>query len=181
MIFEETRLPGCFVLTLEPYSDERGWFARTFCKKEFEAIGHHSEWVQMNHSFTIGKGTIRGLHFQLPPHKEVKLVRCIAGAVSDVVVDIRENSPTFLQWTAVELSATNKKMIYIPEGFAHGFQSQEENSELIYHHTAFYTPGVEGGLRFDDPILNIPWPAPVSSISARDKAHPLIDEHFKGI
>ena len=181
MIFTETALKGSYIISLEPYSDERGWFARTFCKKEFEAIGHHKEWVQMNHSFTTDKGTVRGMHFQLPPFSEIKMVRCVAGAVLDVIVDIREGSPTFLQWTGVELSAANKKMIYIPEGFAHGFQTLEENSELIYHHTAFYQPGVEAGLRYNDPAIKIDWPLAVQNISARDKEHPLLNEHFKGI
>ena len=181
MIFTETALKGSFIISLEPYSDERGWFARTFCKKEFEKIGHHKEWVQMNHSFTIHKGTVRGMHFQLPPFTEIKMVRCIAGAVLDVIVDIRKDSATFLQWFSVELSAANKQMIYIPEGFAHGFQTLESNSELIYHHTAFYQPGVEGGLFYNDPLLNIQWPLPIQNISARDTNHPLLDNNFKGI
>ena len=113
MDFKETILKGSFVIDLKPYEDERGWFARTFCKDEFAKIGHTKEWVQMNHSFTKQQGTIRGMHYQLPPFSETKLVRCIAGAVFDVIVDIRKNSPTFLQWVGIELSATNKKMIYI--------------------------------------------------------------------
>jgi dTDP-4-dehydrorhamnose 3,5-epimerase len=181
MIFTETALKGSFIISLEPYSDERGWFARTFCKKEFEKIGHQKEWVQMNHSFTIHQGTIRGMHFQLPPFTEIKMVRCIAGSVLDVIVDIRKDSATFLQWFSVELSAANKLMIYIPEGFAHGFQTLENNSELIYHHTEFYQPGVEGGLLYNDPQLNIQWPLPVQNISERDINHPLLDNNFKGI
>jgi dTDP-4-dehydrorhamnose 3,5-epimerase len=181
MIFTETALKGSFIISLKPYSDERGWFARTYCKREFETIGHHKEWVQMNHSFTTEKGTVRGMHFQLPPYCEIKMVRCIAGAVLDVIVDIRKDSATFLQWISVELSAANRQMIYIPEGFAHGFQTLEENTELIYHHTVYYEPGVEGGLRYNDPLINITWPLPAQNISARDKEHPLLDEHFKGI
>jgi dTDP-4-dehydrorhamnose 3,5-epimerase len=181
MIFTATSLQGSYVISPEPYSDERGWFARTYCKKEFEVIEHHKEWVQLNHSFTIHKGTIRGMHFQKPPFSEIKMVKCIAGAVLDVIVDIRKGSPTFLQWIAIELSAANQQMIYIPEGFAHGFQTLEENTALIYHHTAFYQPGVEGGLLYNDPLLNIQWPLPIQNISERDTQHPLLDHNFKGI
>lgn len=181
MIFSETALKGSFIISLEPYSDERGWFARTWCKKEFAAIGYDKEWVQLNHSFTIDKGTVRGMHFQHPPFGEIKMVRCIAGAVLDVIVDIRNNSPTFLQHISVNLSAANKQMIYIPQGFAHGFQTLEDNTELIYHHTAFYQPDVEGGLLYNDPLLNIQWPLPVQNISQRDLNHPLLDNNFKGI
>ena len=181
MIFTETALKGSFVISLEPYSDERGWFARTFCKKEFETIGHHKEWVQLNHSFTIYKGTIRGMHFQMPPFNEIKMVRCIAGAVLDVIVDIRKDSATFLQHISVSLSAANKQMLYIPQGFAHGFQTLEDNTELIYHHSEYYQPGVEGGLRYNDGALNIQWPLSIQNISERDMNHPLLDNNFKGI
>lgn len=181
MTFTETALKGSYVISLTPFSDDRGWFARTYCKNEFEAIGHSKEWVQMNHSFTKEKGTVRGMHFQHPPFSEIKMVRCIAGAVLDVIVDIRKDSPTFLQHMAVELSAVNKKMIYIPEGFAHGFQTLEDNTELIYHHSEFYKPGVEGGLRYDDPMLDIHWPLAVKDISNRDRNHLLLDENFKGV
>ncbi|MBK7433798.1 MAG: dTDP-4-dehydrorhamnose 3,5-epimerase [Chitinophagaceae bacterium] len=181
MIFTQTELSGCYTVDLQPFSDERGWFARTYCKNEFAAIGHDAEWVQLNHSFTRTKGTVRGMHFQLPPFEEIKLVRCIAGSVFDVVVDIRKDSPTFLTWTGVELSAANKRMIYIPRGFAHGFQALTGDAELIYHHSQFYTPGVEGGIRADDPMLGIQWPLPVTGLSDRDQQHPLLDDHFKGI
>ena len=119
MTFTETALKGSFIISLTPYSDERGWFVRTFCKKEFATIGHHKEWVQMNHSFTTDKGTVRGMHFQMPPFSEIKMVRCIAGAVLDVIVDIRKDSPTFLQWVSVELSAANRQMIYCPRPKPH--------------------------------------------------------------
>jgi len=181
MTFTETALKGSYIISLTPFSDERGWFARTYCKKEFAAIGYDKEWVQLNHSFTAAKGTVRGMHFQHPPFSEVKMVRCIAGAVMDVIVDIRKDSPTFLQHVSVELSAANKQMIYIPEGFAHGFQTLEENTELIYHHSEFYQPGVEGGLRYNDEILNIQWPLTVINVSERDNNHPLLDVNFKGI
>ncbi len=181
MTFTETPLPGSFIIDLEPFSDERGWFARTFCKKEFEQIGHHKEWVQLNHSVTYKKGSVRGMHFQHPPHSEIKMVRCIAGAIFDVIVDLREGSGTFLKWFGAELSAANKKMLYIPEGFAHGFQTLTNDCELIYHHTSFYSPGAEGGIRCDDKKINIAWKLPVAELSGRDKNHPYLDDSFKGI
>lgn len=181
MIFTETILKDCYVIDIKPFEDERGWFARTYCEEAFATINHNKKWVQLNHSFTKQKGSIRGMHYQPPPFEEIKLVRCIAGAVLDVVVDLRKTSPTFLKWTSIELSATNKKMIYIPEGFAHGFQSLEDNSELIYHHSQFYKPGAEAGLLFNDPILNINWPLEVSNISEKDTKHPQINSTFKGI
>lgn len=181
MIFNPTKLEGSYVIDLEPFSDERGWFARYYCKNEFQQISHQQEWVQMNHSVTYEKGTLRGMHFQLPPFREIKMVRCIAGVIFDVIVDIRKDSPTFLQWTGVELSADNKKMLYIPEGFAHGFQALTSNCELLYHHSAYYTPGAEGGLRYNDPAMKIEWPLPVTVLSARDANHPYVNEQFKGI
>ncbi len=181
MIFSPTDLDGVYIVELQPFVDSRGWFARTYCKNEFTQIGHKGEWVQLNHSFTNKTGTIRGMHFQLPPYKETKLVRCIAGAVFDVVVDLRKGSNSFLKWTSILLSAENRKMIYIPEGFAHGFQTLQDNCELLYHHTAAYMPGWEGGIRYDDPFVGINWPLEVSEISERDQAYPLITESFKGV
>lgn len=181
MTFIETPLGGSFVIDLKIFSDDRGWFARTFCKEEFEQIGHKKEWVQLNHSFTNHKGSLRGMHFQFPPYSEIKMVRCIAGAVYDVIIDIRKDSATFLQWFGIELSATNKKMLYIPGGFAHGFQTLADNCELIYHHTSFYAPGAEGGIRYDDARAGIKWKMPVMEISERDKMHPYLDDTFKGI
>src|SRR5262245_4353691 len=140
MKFIPTGLKGSFVIEIEPQADGRGWFARYYCKDEFRDIGHHKDWVQLNHSVTNKKGTIRGLHFQKPPMAEIKLVKCIAGKVFDVIIDLRKQSSTFLKWFAVELSAKNKKMLYIPEGFAHGFQCLEDHCELIYHHSEYYTP-----------------------------------------
>ena len=181
MIFTPTPLAGSYIIDLTPFGDSRGWFARTYCKKEFEQIGHTKEWVQLNHSYTVQKGALRGMHYQLPPFSEVKMVRCIAGAVYDVIIDLREDSVTFLQWFGIELSAKNKKMVYIPEGFAHGFQTLEDHSELIYHHSEFYTPAAERGVRFNDRRINLRWPAEPTEISERDKQHPLIDDNFKGI
>ncbi len=181
MIFNETSLKGSYTIDLEPFTDERGWFARTFCKEDFKKIGHYKEWLQINHSFTKQTGLIRGMHYQLPPFSEIKLVRCIAGKIYDVIVDIRKDSATFLQWFAAELSAENKRMMYIPEGFAHGFQTLTENCELIYHHTATYKPGSEGGLRYNDGILGIQWPVAATSMSERDQNHPYLEKDFKGI
>jgi dTDP-4-dehydrorhamnose 3,5-epimerase len=181
MTFTSTPLAGAFEVRLQPFRDERGWFARFYCKKEFETIGHTKEWVQLNQSVTYDKGTIRGMHFQFPPFREIKLVRCIAGAVFDVIIDLRQGSPTFLDWHGAELSAANGNMLYIPEGFAHGFQTLEANSALIYHHTEFYTPAAEGGFRYDDPAFSIPWPLPVSAVSERDSRHPAVEQNFKGI
>jgi dTDP-4-dehydrorhamnose 3,5-epimerase len=180
MIFEELQLKGSYVISLNLLSDARGGFARTYCKKEFEQIGHKKEFVQMNHSFNTHKGTLRGMHFQKAPHQEIKLIRCIKGAVIDVIVDLRKDSPTFLKHVMVELSSENKKMIYVPENFAHGFQTLEDDSELIYHHTEFYTPSADAGICYNDPVLNIDWPLPPVMVSDKDKSYPLIDSTFKG-
>lgn len=181
MIFTETILKGSYEISLTPHGDSRGWFTRTYCKKEFEQIGHQKEWVQLNHSFSSQKGTVRGMHFQHAPFAEIKMLRCIAGAVYDVIIDLRQNSPTFLKWFGTELSAANKKMLYIPEGFAHGFQTLANDTELIYHHTEFYTPSAEAGIRYDDEAINITWPLAIAELSARDTNHPLIDSTFKGL
>jgi dTDP-4-dehydrorhamnose 3,5-epimerase len=181
MIFNETLLKGSYVIELEPFADERGWFARTFCKEEFSKIGHDKEWLQLNHSYTKQHGLVRGMHYQVPPFSEIKLVRCIAGAVYDVIIDLRKGSSTFLNYFGTELSSTNKKMIYIPEGFAHGFQTLTDNCELIYHHTAMYMPGSEGGIKYDDKIPGIEWPLPITAVSERDKAHNYLEKDFKGI
>lgn len=179
--FTESPLKGAFMIDLKPFEDERGWFSRVFCKKEFSVVGHTKEWLQLNHSFTAAIGSIRGMHFQLPPYSEVKLVRCIAGEVFDVIVDLREGSPTFLNWWGITLSAVNRRMIYIPEGFAHGFQTLKGNSELLYHHTAFYNKEAERGIRYEDPALNITWPLPPKDTSSRDNSHPLLSNDFKGL
>jgi dTDP-4-dehydrorhamnose 3,5-epimerase len=172
MKFEATRLAGSYVVKINSFEDDRGWFARFYCKKEFEQIGHNKEWVQMNHSFTTSKGTIRGMHYQVAPYSEIKLVRCIAGAVLDVIVDLRPDSLTYMQYESIELSATNKHSIYIPEGFAHGFQALTDNCELIYLHSEYYNVAAEAGIRYNDSELNIAWPLPLTSISERDRTHP---------
>lgn len=181
MKFVEAPLAGAYVIELEPFLDERGLFARTFCQKEFAKIGFYKQIDQINHSVTKQKGAIRGMHHQCPPACEIKIIRCVEGRVFDVMVDIRAASPTFMQWHGVELSKDNMRMVYIPEGFAHGFQTLTDNAELIYHHSAFYSPEYERGLRFDDPALAIKWPLPVGAISPKDQSYPLIDNKFKGI
>ena len=181
MIFSELSLAGSYIIEPEPFQDDRGWFARFYCKKDFQQIGHDKEWVQLNHSVTNKKGSIRGMHFQKPPFREIKMVKCIKGKVFDVIIGVRKDSKTFLLWEGVELSAENKKMIYIPEGFAHGFQCLTDDCELIYHHSEYYTPGAEGGIHYNDPIVNIKWPLPASQLSPRDETHSYLDENFKGI
>ncbi|MDX2072282.1 MAG: dTDP-4-dehydrorhamnose 3,5-epimerase [Haliscomenobacter sp.] len=181
MVFHKTALEGAYIIDLEPFSDDRGLFARTFCKREFSAIGHNKEFVQFNHSHSNQQGTLRGLHFQRPPHAEIKLIRCIRGSVFDVIVDLRHGSATFLHYVGVELSEQNMRMIYVPEGFAHGFQTLADHCELIYHHTAFYAPNADGGIRYDDPKINIAWPLEISTISEKDKNLPLLSEDFAGM
>jgi dTDP-4-dehydrorhamnose 3,5-epimerase len=180
MIFEPLPLEGAFRISPQPISDSRGWFSRYFCAKEFGNAGLETIWVQCNHSFSSHRGSIRGLHYQYAPFAETKLVRCTSGAIFDVIVDVRDNSPTFLQWYAAELSAANKAMFYIPSGFAHGFQTLMPDTEVQYHHSAFYTPGAEKGLRFNDPAINISWPFVVSEISEKDNNHPFIKNGLKG-
>ena len=182
MIFTPTFLQGNFVIDLKVNADDRGWFGRTFCRDTFEKeIGHTKEWKQMNHSFTKLKGAVRGLHYQIAPFSEIKLVRCVAGSVFDVVVDIRKNSPSYLQYFATELSSANKRMMYIPEGFAHGFQTLENNTELIYCHSENYNAAAESGILYNDPILKINWPLAVTEISKRDSEHTFINADFKAL
>lgn len=176
-----TSIPGLMVVETTPHVDARGAFARLFCERELAELIGARRIVQINHSRTATVGAIRGMHFQRPPHAEMKLVRCLKGRVWDVAVDLRRNSPTFLRWHAEELTPANAHMMVIPEGFAHGFQVMEAESELLYLHTAFYTPDTEGGLRHDDPGLAITWPLPVADLSPRDSSHPLIKPDFNGI
>jgi dTDP-4-dehydrorhamnose 3,5-epimerase len=169
MIFTETKLRGAFLIDLERREDERGFFARAFCQHEFGAHGLKPVIAQANIGFNRRKGTLRGMHFQFPPAPETKLVRASRGAVLDIIVDLRPESPTYLQHIAVELSAENHRGIYIPERFAHGYQALEDNTETTYHVGEFYTPGSEGGLRYDDPGLALSWPLPVSVMSEKDR------------
>lgn len=169
------------MIELEPVRDERGSFARMFCAEEFRQIDFEKQIVQINHSLTRVAGTIRGLHYQRPPASETKIIRCIHGKVFDVMVDIRKDSPTFLQSHGLELSPENLRMVYIPEGFAHGFQAITGDAGLVYFSSAFYSSEHEGGLKFDDPALSIPWPLPPGAISRKDASYPLIDSSFKGV
>ncbi len=181
MKFIKTTLIDLYVIEFEPIQDNRGIFYRVFCKDELKEIGHQKEIVQINLSSTVKKGAIRGMHFQYPPMVENKMVKCLKGAVYDVAIDLRKNSSTFLQWHGEVLSAENFKMIYIPEGFAHGFQTLKKNSELLYFHTEFYNAEHEGGIRYDDPLIGIKWPLEVSDISKRDREHQFLSIDFKGI
>ncbi|MDB5813275.1 MAG: rfbC [Rhodocyclales bacterium] len=176
-----TRLAGVFVIGTTLRADHRGSFGRFFCEQELAPVLQGRCIVQINFSRTSMPGAIRGIHFQRPPHAEMKLVRCIRGRVRDVAVDLRAESSTFLQWHAEELSAESARMLVIPEGCAHGFQALEPDSELLYLHTAAYAPDAEGGVMFDDPALNLDWPLPVADISQRDLSHPLITHGFSGI
>lgn len=168
MIFTETRLKGAFVVDLEPREDERGFFARSFCQKEFEERGLKPVIAQSGLARNRSTGTVRGMHFQFPPAAETKLVRCISGAILDVIVDLRPESETYLQHVAVALDGGSLRALYVPERFAHGYQSLSDESIVSYELGAFYAPGLEGGLRHDDPALGIEWPLPVTAISARD-------------
>ena len=172
MIFLETPLAGAFVIDIEPHEDERGFFARTFCKEEFEALGLDATVVQSSVSFNRQTGTLRGMHYQAPPHEETKVVRCTAGAIYDVIIDMRPLSPTFVQWHGVKLSAENRTMFYIPDGFAHGFLTLEDNTEVLYQMSEFYYPESARGVRWDDPAFGVEWPAEPTAISDHDRSYP---------
>jgi dTDP-4-dehydrorhamnose 3,5-epimerase len=176
MIFTDLPLPGAVLIDLEKIEDHRGFFARSFCAETFAARGLASRFVQMNTSFTAARGALRGMHFQRPPAAETKMVRCLRGAVFDVIVDLRAGSRTYGAWTGVELSAENRTMIHIPRGFAHGFQTLTEDAELLYWHDTAYAPGHEGGLHHACPDVGIAWPLPIAEMSARDAALPRLHE-----
>lgn len=178
MRLSETSLKGAFLIDIEPRADARGTFTRVFCQKEFERAGLMHDLAQINHSKNYKAGTLRGMHYHTSPCREAKLIRCIRGKVFDVAVDLRKSSPTYLKWVGFELSEQNEKMFYIPPGFAHGFQTLEPHTELLYHCTDFYAPEHERGLRFDDPAFSIHWPLPVVDISDRDKSHPWVGPDF---
>jgi dTDP-4-dehydrorhamnose 3,5-epimerase len=169
MQFIETKLQGAFIIELERHEDARGFFARAFCQEEFAAHGCNPVIAQANIGYNRYKGTLRGMHFQFPPAAETKLVRASRGAMFDVIVDLRPESPTYLQHFAVELSADNRRGIYVPERFAHGYQSLVDDTETTYQMGASHTLGSEGGLRYDDPALNLEWPLPVTAISDKDR------------
>ncbi len=174
MIFTETALRGAYLVDLDRAGDERGFFARTFCVEEFAARGLTAPASQCSVSFNETGGTLRGLHFQAAPHDEDKLVRCTRGAIFDVIVDLRPESDTQGQWFSVELTAENHRALYVPKGFAHGFLSLEDRTEVLYMIGVPYAPGFARGLRWDDPALGIRWPRPPSVISARDAEFPLL-------
>lgn len=177
----ETPVAGLLVAETHSFCDNRGAFVRLFCELDLASAIGDRRIAQINHSRTSSVGAVRGMHFQYAPYAEMKMVRCIKGRVWDVVVDLRSGSPTFLQWYAKELSPENALMMVIPEGCAHGFQVLEADSELLYLHTSAYTPGAEGGVRYDDPAIGIDWPLPVSDLSDRDNKHPLITREFEGL
>lgn len=172
MIFTETAVSGVWLVLPEPSEDFRGSFTRTWCEREFAAAGLTDRWVQSSTSYTRQKGTLRGLHFQRPPHEEVKLVRCTAGAIFDVVVDLRPESPSFKKHVAVELSAVGRQSIYIPKGCAHGYQTLVDGVEVLYYMSEFYAAGAAAGVRWDDPAFGISWPDPSPILSERDRAYP---------
>lgn len=174
MNFTTTGLEGAYLIELERRGDARGFFARTFCAREFEAHGLSTTFVQANTSLSADAGTLRGLHYQHAPAEEAKLMRCIQGAMWDVIVDARPGSPTYLKSYGVELSAENGRQLYVPKGFAHGFQTLKSDTVAAYMVDAYYTPGVEDGFRYDDPALGIDWPLTVTTISEKDQSWPLI-------
>jgi len=176
MQFTETRLKGAYVLDLERREDSRGFFARAFCQKEFTAHGLKPVIAQANVAYNIKKGTLRGMHFQFPPAAETKLVRCTRGAILDIIVDLRPESPTFLQHIAVELNEENGRSLYVPERFGHGYQALRDNTETSYQVGEFYTPDCESGLMYNDPRLALQWPLPVAVISEKDLKFKLLDQ-----
>lgn len=173
MIFKETKLKGSFIIESEKLEDERGFFARAWCRKEFEAHGLNASPVQSNISFNVGKGTLRGMHYQISPHEETKLVRCTLGAIYDVIIDLRPDSSTYMEWISVELTMDNHKLLYVPEGFAHGYQTLADNTEVFYQVSQFHTPDSERGIRWNDPAFDINWPiVPERIISEKDQKWP---------
>lgn len=174
-------LTGLQVIRRKPIGDGRGYLERLYCADELRALVPGRSIAQINHTYTASRGTLRGMHFQYPPHAEIKFVSCLRGEVFDVAVDLRRDSPTFLHWHAERLSADNHNTLVIPEGFAHGFQTLTDDCEMLYFHTAAYHSDAEGGLQARDPRLSIDWPLPVTELSPRDAAHPLLDESFQGV
>lgn len=174
-------LPGLRLISRKQLGDQRGFLSRLFCFEELAVAGWKKPIAQINHTYTTKQGTVRGLHFQRPPHSEMKLVTCIRGKIWDVAVDIRLNSPSFLKWHAEYLSVDNGNALLIPEGFAHGFQAMTDDVEIIYCHSAAYCPNAEAGLNAQDPILAIDWKKSITELSERDKNHPFIETDFKGV
>ena len=181
MKFHTADIQDVHLIELQPFTDERGWFARTFCKNEFTAAGITEDFVQTNHSQCVSRGTLRGLHYQIPPHAEGKLIRCTQGAIFDVVVDLRAGSPTFGCWQGFELTATNQNMVFCPAGCAHGYQALTDGAEVIYQASAFYAPECEQQVRFDDPRFGIKWPVADPILSPKDAATPSLPSDFQGV
>ena len=179
MEFVATAIAGVFAVRHDVRADARGRFKRQYCEADFAAAGLIAHWVQVNHSVTVGRGAIRGLHYQRPPHAEAKLVSCPAGRAFDVAVDLRQGSATFLKWVAVEIDEATS--VYLPVGCAHGFQALSDEVHLIYQHSAAYAPEAEGGIRFDDPAVGIAWPLRVGEVSERDRSFPPLDDGFTGL
>ncbi|HYW94563.1 MAG TPA: dTDP-4-dehydrorhamnose 3,5-epimerase [Bacteroidales bacterium] len=175
MIFTETSLKGAYLVKIKKLEDDRGFFGRAWCRHEFEEHGLNPNIKQINTSWSKKKGTIRGMHYQVDPYQETKFIRCTRGRIYDVIIDLRPDSPTFMQWTGHELSADNYTMMYVPEKFAHGFVTLEDDCEVYYPTTEFYTPGAERGIRYNDPAFNIEWPVNVDNVSEKDRTHPLFD------
>ncbi len=181
MIFTETPLKGAYIIELEQIEDDRGFFARSWCAREFAEHGLNPNLVQCNVSFNEKKGTLRGMHYQAAPHEEAKMVRCTKGSLYDVIVDLRKDSPTFKQWFSVDLTAENRKQLYIPEGFAHGFLTLEDGTEIFYQMSEFYHPESAKGVRWDDPAFGLTWPVQVATVSENDARFPGFDkEHIHG-
>ena len=172
MIFKETTLKDAMLIELERRGDERGFFARTYCKNEFAAKGLDTNFTQQNTSTSVHKGTLRGMHFQTVPHAETKVVRCLRGAIVDIIIDLRAGSPSYRMWQAFELNDQNKTMLYVPQGFAHGFQTTTDDVEVTYLIDGFYTPAAESGVRWNDPAFNIAWPLEPTVMSDKDRSWP---------
>lgn len=176
IIFEETKIKGLYVIEIEKLNDERGYFARTWCKKEFESLNLDSSLAQCNLSYNYKKGTVRGLHYQIQPYEEIKLVRCVKGRIFDVAVDLRKESETYMQWFGIELSDENGKSLYIPKGVAHGYQTLEDDSIVLYQVSEYYTPNAESGILWSDELLKIEWPIKDNIIiSDKDNKHSAIE------
>ena len=175
MEFIKTSLADAMLIDIRKLADDRGYFARTFCAEEFGKAGLETRFPQANHSHNLRAGTLRGMHFQRAPHGEVKVVRCVRGALHDVIIDLRPASPTYRRWEGFELTAENGRMLYVPAGFAHGFQTLRDDTDASYLVSHPYTPGAEGGVRFDDPAFGIAWPLPVGTISEKDAAWPHVE------
>ncbi|RED57581.1 dTDP-4-dehydrorhamnose 3,5-epimerase [Cohnella lupini] len=171
MKFEELSIRGAYLIGLQPIQDERGFFARTYCDKEFRENGLNPHFVQCNVSYNVHRGTIRGMHYQSAPYEETKLVRCIRGAIYDVIIDLRADSESYLQWAAVELTSDNRKMLYIPTGVAHGFQTLQDDTEVFYQMGSFYEQAAARGIRWDDPAFNITWPLKCWNMSDKDATY----------